>query len=113
MNAMPILMVVTACTGTIGIIVPAGAALFPAAPAVRVLAYTGCAAALVLALTAVAAVAGQWWDVFAPNRGAKSSGKSRFRSEPPGLRNERELGKLAASGKPADEARRLAGSGDA
>jgi hypothetical protein len=62
-----------------------------------VIAYAGCAVLIVVALLAMAIIAGQCWNRFGLNHGGTDPKWMWFGGEPPGLQKERENSALAAN----------------
>ena len=90
MNGKLVLKSLTASVALAALVAIAGADLFPTTPTLTVIAYAGCAVLIVLALLAMAIVAGQCWNQFGLNHGGADPKWMWFGGEPPGLQKERE-----------------------
>ena len=90
MNGKLVLKSLIASVALAALVAMAGADLFPSTPTLTVIAYAGCAVLIVVALLAMAIVAGQCWNQFGLNHGGTDPKWMWFGGEPPGLQKERE-----------------------
>ena len=90
MNGKLVLKSLIASVALAALVAMAGADLFPSTPTLTVIAWAGCAVLIVVALLAMAIVAGQCWNQFGLNHGGTDPKWMWFGGEPPGLQKERD-----------------------